>query len=139
MTFEFPDIANECFLYSLRKLSRDITLFYDQRFVNIGIRSTQYIMLAVILKNSGKNLTELSAALSLDRTTLQRNIKPLIKNKLVYQKIDDHDRRKKFYMLTEKGIDFTRAGTPIWINATQSVQQLISNSKFYELFLDKNW
>ena len=78
-----------------------------------GLRSTQFVMLAGIHKNGPVSTGQLADDLVMDRTTLTRNLKPLMQKKLVALKEGD-DRRIRLVTLTAKGRRLLAAALPLW-------------------------
>lgn len=67
-----------CVALALRKTERLVSSIYDEAMRGIGLRSTQFQILATIGISPGVNITQLSAAIEADRTTVQRSLARLI-------------------------------------------------------------
>ena len=65
-----------CTCFKLRKLTRAMSRLYDQHLATVGLKTTQYSVLANAAR-AALPLTELAEVLGLERTTLTRNLKPL--------------------------------------------------------------
>ncbi|HQU89748.1 MAG TPA: MarR family transcriptional regulator, partial [Denitromonas sp.] len=61
----------------LRRLTRRVTVFYEQYLRTVGLRLTQYSVLAH-LELEPQPLQILAEKLEMDRTTLTRGIRPLV-------------------------------------------------------------
>src|SRR5271154_1705051 len=95
-----------CTCGSLRKASRRISQFYDCALAPVGIKSTQYSILAEVERGSLDGpitMCELAAAMVMDRSTLGHNLRPLQRDELLALRLGQHDRRKRYVELTRKG------------------------------------
>ncbi len=66
------------------------------------ITSNQMVLLYAI-PFTGISQTDLSNKLSIDVSTMSRNLKKLINSDLIYKEYDDYDKRQTNIKLTEKG------------------------------------
>ena len=102
-----------CTCTNLRKAARVVTRAYDAAFRPIGIRATQFTLLASLAIRGELPLTGLAEILVIDRTTLTRNLKPLVGRGLV--RVDrDGDRRIRRIGLTEAGKAILDEALPLW-------------------------
>lgn len=120
---------------NLRALSRKVTNLFDNHLYVVGIRASQYILMNAIHKSPNSNLTELANYLSMCRTTLSRNIKPLIRCGFV-EKNPIIDRRSKSYHLTEKGLSKVLAATPIWDEVQVTIVKFFESERYERLHSD---
>ena len=106
------ELAN-CTCANLRKAARVVTQAYDAALQPSGLKSTQFILLANLAGQGGMPLTQLAEALVMDRTTLTRNLKPLLRQGLI--RIDqEEDLRVRRVALTDAGADAVEAAQPLW-------------------------
>ena len=61
-------------------LWRTITHHYDEALRDSGLRNTQFTLLATLVQTGPMPMTPLAAFLSLERTTLTRNLKSLLRD-----------------------------------------------------------
>jgi DNA-binding MarR family transcriptional regulator len=66
-----------CTCFTLRKLSRTVTRLYDQHLIEAGLRTTQFSLLKWIAR-APLPIAGLADRMNVERTTLTRNLKPLI-------------------------------------------------------------
>ena len=66
-----------CTCFKLRKLTRAMSRLYDQHLATVGLKTTQYSLL-VNAARAALPVAELAELLGLERTTLTRNLRPLI-------------------------------------------------------------
>src|ERR1700761_9638759 len=72
-----------CNCLALRQAARHVTQFYDEFLAPIGLRSTQYSILARLQRRGPMTVNALAAEMVMDRTTLARNIQPLQRDGLI--------------------------------------------------------
>jgi DNA-binding MarR family transcriptional regulator len=81
MQSEPPDIrqpARGCTHDKLRRLMRRLAAHYDARLRAVGLKTTQYSLLARVVHLGPVRPVDLAAAMGLDASTLTRNLRPLI-------------------------------------------------------------
>jgi len=111
MNVETP--AN-CTCFDLRRAARAVTKIYDEALKPSGLRSTQFSLLSVVRNNGPIGITELAKMLVMDRTTLTRNLKPLLDQELLLV-VDGADRRQRPIALTSRGRDRLAQARPLWL------------------------
>src|SRR3954463_12064452 len=96
------EVREQCLATKLRQATRALTQHYDEAIAEAGIRSTQFTLLVALTQAPRAPLSKLAEVLVMDRTTLTRNLAPLIRDGLV----EEHpfeDRRIRAYALSAKG------------------------------------
>ncbi len=105
-----------CTCFKLRSLTRRVTQLYDQVLAPSGLTVTQYSLIAHARRRDDARpptVSELALGLFADRTTLTRNLKPLVKAGLINVG-SGADARSKAVIVTAKGEDAYRAARPLW-------------------------
>ncbi len=113
-----------CTCFKLRSLSRRVTQLYDQTLAPAGLKVTQYSLLARARRPAGHTapgVGELSRALFTDRTTLTRNLRPLVDRGLV-ELGHGNDARSKAVKVTAAGEVAFQAARPLWRQAQDRVR-----------------
>lgn len=105
-----------CVGFNLRITMRAITQHYDNIIKPSGILGTQFTLLVTTKLLGPITITKLAERVLMDRTTLSRNIKPLIKMDLLRIKPSE-DKRKKEIEITEEGLKRLEEALPLWKNA----------------------
>ena len=105
-----------CTCANLRKASRAVTQVYDAALQPTGLKATQFTLLATLATFGDLPLTRLAEALVMDRTTLTRNLKPLVGKGLVDVARDDDQRVRRIGLTPSGRIAFDEA-LPHWRNA----------------------
>jgi len=101
-TTRIPTQVTACTCASLRKAARVVTQSYDAALQPAGLKTTQFTLLATLANAGDLPLTRLAEALVMDRTTLTRNLKPLLGQGLVAVG-SERDQRVRKIKLTPKG------------------------------------
>ncbi len=127
------DLAT-CTCANLRKAARAVTQVYDQALRPTGLKVTQFTVLATLSNRGDLPLSRLAEALVMDRTTLTRNLKPLVGKGLV--RIDqDQDLRVRRISLTESGKNCFGAALPNWRKVQSRLVEELGHAR-WSGFLD---
>ena len=122
MDADLPLSDTACYCSSLRQASRYVTSFYDQMLSGSGLRVTQFAILAR-LRPRAATVTQLAQSMVMDRTTLARNLQPLVREQLVQIRPSEQDRRERVIELTDAGRDKVEAILPAWRRAQARFDQ----------------
>jgi DNA-binding MarR family transcriptional regulator len=110
-------LANSCICNNLRRTTRAVTNYYDSIFLEAaGLRASQATVLVVLYLAGPQNINALAEKLSLDRTTLTRNLKPLKDQRLLVIG-SGQDKRTKLVTLTSLGEKTLKRVLPLWEQA----------------------
>lgn len=118
-----------CFNLAMRKSSRLITHFYEERLAPLGIKVGQFSILRAVFLLKETNNKQLQSVLVLDQTTLSRSIKPLIRDGYIQVVENEKDRRVKTISLTSQGEAFYLQAHPIWEQAQKDFLEKIGTSQ----------
>jgi DNA-binding MarR family transcriptional regulator len=113
---ELAEVADGCACKQLRRSARAVTQLYDEALRPSGLRITQFTLLVGVAIGEPVPITRLADALSLDRTTLARDLRPLTDRGLVEIRTGD-DRRTRVVRLTGQGRDALGRAYPLWRSA----------------------
>jgi DNA-binding MarR family transcriptional regulator len=119
----------ECTCLAVRQAARHITQLYDQRLAAVGLRTTQYSILAKLKRKGPMTINALAEAMVMDRTTLGRNILPLERDGLISVAPGPRDRRSKELRLTDAGLERLRAGYEGWKTAQRQFAAAFGNER----------
>jgi DNA-binding MarR family transcriptional regulator len=97
--------------------SRVVTRHYDRALAPAGLSTNEYAILARLDREGSFALGELAARLAMDRSTLSRDVAPLLAAGLVEAAAHPADRRKKVLSLTAAGSDAVARARPLWAAA----------------------
>jgi len=107
------DIHYVCVCHTVRKTARALTRRYDARLKPVGITSGQFGILNALSTGVASSLTTLADALGMDRTTLNRNLRPLEEQGLV-RTVRTEDLRVRRLELTKAGLRTMQKAVPLW-------------------------
>lgn len=114
-----------CSCFAVRRAARSITQHYDRFLKPAGLRGTQFTLLVVLALEGPTPLSRLADHLGTERTTLTRNVRPLIARGLV-RIARDRDRRLQLVEATPMGVAAARKAVPRWREAQRSIAGLLT-------------
>lgn len=110
----------DCVSSTLRRAARTAARFYDDALRPSGLRSTQFTLLGALKTLGAANIGELSERLSMDGTTLTRNLEVLVRRGLV-ENLSVDDARVRNVGLTSTGEEAFDNAAPLWREAQRHV------------------
>src|SRR4029077_19784486 len=93
----------DCNCFAVRSAARRISQFYDQFLAPIGLRTTQFSILAKLKRRGPLTISALAEDMVMDRTTMGRAVQPLERDGLIRIERAISDRRVKEVHLTKSG------------------------------------
>jgi DNA-binding MarR family transcriptional regulator len=114
-----------CTCSKLRRLTRRVTAVYDRALAQAGMRVTQYSVLAQLRRAPGSPVSALAEAMDMDRTTLTRNLKPLLDAGWVEMGTSPHDARVRTVQITARGEAQYQTARSHWRRAQSEVTATI--------------
>ncbi len=117
-----------CLCANIREASRVITRLYDDMLNGTGIRSTQLTILMTIKNLVKTTVSNLAGELSMDASTVARNLQLLVKKDFVKITVGT-DRRKKIVSLTDVGDKMVIEGLEKWYPAQKYFEDYFSNTE----------
>ncbi len=124
-----------CTCLGLRMAARAVTQMYDEALRPTGLRATQFSLLFSVEHGGPRGITELAKMLVMDRTTLTRNLKPLLDQKLL-EVIDGPDQRRRPIAITVKGRDILARALPLWQEVQERLAFGLGRSRWWGLLGD---
>jgi len=112
-----------CTCFKLRKLTRAMSRLYDQHMATVGLKTTQYSLLANAAR-APLPVAELADTLGMERTTLTRNLKPLLDAGWVVLK-SGADSRQRIVTITPAGQAKVEQAYLVWRQAQLAFEQLM--------------
>jgi DNA-binding MarR family transcriptional regulator len=110
-----------CVCTTLRMASRVVNRHYDGALAPIGLTTSSYSILSRTGREGPLPLGALAARLAMDRTTLSRELAPLVEAGLLEAEPDEHDRRKRIVVLTDEGVALVKEAHPLWARAQKDL------------------
>ncbi len=111
----------ECTCFRLRGAARRVTAIYGKHLAPTGLKISQFSLLGFILAEGPVAIGRLSELLATDRTTLTRNLRPLLNDGLV-EPVTSGDRRRREFTATAEGRSLFRRALPLWAEAEREVR-----------------
>jgi len=121
--------GSECMAFNLKKTTRSVQNLFDNAFKSVGLEGTQYTVLAHVYISGPITLTKLADLMSLDRTTLGRNLKPLEKKGFISIK-PGNDRRAKLIAISNHGKRVLSEAYPIWKEIHLRIKRMLGDKDF---------
>jgi DNA-binding MarR family transcriptional regulator len=114
-----------CHCSATRQLARHVTKLYERHLAPVQITGTQFSVLA-FLHDAGKMTTsELADALTMDRTTVTRALKPLLSDKLIVSAAVPGERRLLSFSVSPGGLRKLKEAEPLWLAAQEEYETQI--------------
>jgi DNA-binding MarR family transcriptional regulator len=110
------EMARTCACLNFRKGSRSVTQFFDQILAPTGVRSTQLVILMAGELLGPSSIARLARELVMDRSTLTRNLKPLLNMGLLELSAAESGKQKTVEV-TEVGRAMLIKAAPYWERA----------------------
>jgi len=117
-----------CTCFSVRRLSRLVTQIYDQRLGALGLKVTQYSLLAHVRALPGVTMGELAARMGMDRSTLTRNLRPLSRAGWIAT-ARGADARAVTVALTDAGRALLTRARPAWRAAQAELAERLGGAR----------
>jgi len=111
--------AQICNCFAIRQAARFITQIYDRHVGQSGVTGSQYTILAVLHYAPDMSMTELAEELMMDRTSLVRALKPLIRDGYVVSDSSGSAIKKASVRLSDAGEAKMAEAETYW-NAAQN-------------------
>ncbi len=115
------DETADCACLNLRGAARAVTQMYDEVLRPSGLKATQFSVLAAVATEGPASMTVIAGALVMDRTTLTRNLKPLMDRGLVKAGKGADDRRQRRIVVTGEGKAVLAKALPLWKKAHEQI------------------
>jgi DNA-binding MarR family transcriptional regulator len=119
---ETPIRPQGCTHFKLRQLVRRVAQLYDAELARAGLKSTQYSLLSHVLKLGPIRPGDLAQAMTLDASTLTRNLKPLVDAGWLVQE-PGTDARSRLVRITDAGRDKRAEAQRRWRAAQDTLNQ----------------
>ena len=124
MDTSYPKTPSPCLCLNIRRASRAVTEFYEKILEPSKLKVTQYSLLRHLEQVEPAQITELAKIMRIDRTTLSRNMKPLIEAGLIEVNAGQ-DPRSREVILTKAGKLALTKATVLWDQAQALLQEYL--------------
>jgi DNA-binding MarR family transcriptional regulator len=121
-----------CSNFKLRQLTRRVSQYYDIEMSRIGLKTTQYSLLAHVAKLGPIRPGELAKAMTMDASTLTRNLRPLADAGWITVTAGS-DARSRTVAITEAGREKRQEAQRHWKVAQDGLNDLLGVEKVLAL------
>jgi len=121
------DVGDRCLALRALSTARAITRRYDAALRPSGLTITQFTLLISIARLKPVAISALADVLSMERTSLSRNLKPLEAAGLV-ERMTEASGRAKPIRITDAGRKKLEEAYPMWIKAQQATEEKLTGS-----------
>ena len=111
----------DCTCFRIRGAARRVTQIYSKHLAPTGLKISQFSLLGFVTAQGPVSMGRLSDLLATDRTTLTRNLGPLLKDGLI-ERAQSGDKRRHDLVATPAGRALFKRGLPRWAAAEQEVR-----------------
>ncbi|WP_300038391.1 MarR family winged helix-turn-helix transcriptional regulator [uncultured Roseobacter sp.] len=115
---------HECLNAQLRRSMRAVGKAYDAALRPAGIKSTQFTLLAVFAYHPELSVSRLASIMGMDRTTLTRNLQPLLREGWLEIRGND-DGRVRVVRMTTAGSRKLAEAAPLWESVQAKTAELL--------------
>jgi len=121
---DVPTRPQGCTNFKLRQLVRRVSQRYDAEMAKAGLKTTQYSLLSHVRKLGPIRPGDLAAAMTMDASTLTRNLQPMLAAGWLEMSPGD-DGRSRLVHLTPAGRDKRAEAQRHWKMAQDSLNQAL--------------
>jgi len=111
----------DCTCFRIRGAARRVTQIYSKHLAPTGLKISQFSLLGFVTADGPVSIGRLSDLLATDRTTLTRNLRPLLQGGLI-ERAASGDKRRHELLATPAGRALLKRALPLWVAAEQEVR-----------------
>jgi DNA-binding MarR family transcriptional regulator len=115
--------TGRCTCFRVRKLTRLMSQRYDRKLSGAGFTLNQYSILRR-LGDASRTVGDLARELGMDRTTLSRDLKPLLACEWLEQ-VSTEDARQRPVRVSNAGKRALAKAAPAWREAQDEIEELL--------------
>jgi DNA-binding MarR family transcriptional regulator len=124
--------TEKCYCISFRRAAKTVTAYYDRMLLGAGITINQYSLLVNLYRTAPCSVSTLAKTMKLDRTTLVRNIKPLVEMGLLQDWAEEGGRDRQL-TVTAMGLKCLGMAQRLWEKAQAGLKKYIDGKDFETL------
>ncbi len=129
-----PASASDCTCFRLRRAARQVSQRYDHALTAAGLTLNQYSILRHA-RHAPLTLGDLAARLGMDRTTLTRNVRPLLDAGWLHEQRGE-DARQRMLALSDAGRARIAEARRHWRQAQRGLEALLGAATLARLHAD---
>lgn len=118
-----PGLAEtqRCLCLAARRHARAVTRRFEDELRTVGLRATQFSVLAALAQLGESTVTPLADLLGVERTTLTRSVR-LLRERGLLEELATEDRRQRALRLTSAGHTLLARAVPVWRGVQVSLE-----------------
>lgn len=120
------EVAQGCLMTRSRRISRVITAIYDEALRPFGVNAPQFSLLVLIAKLDGASRAEIGRANHQERSTLTRNLSPLLSEGWI-EEVTPKGGRSRPILITAGGREMLASAAAAWRSAQNKAKQLLGD------------
>ena len=129
LSFEITlEVRDTCLCLHLQRAARAVARRFDAALRPLRLTNGQFSLLMSLNRPEPASISDVSALLAMDRTTLTANLKPLERRGLVTVTADDADKRTRRLTLTPAGRALLGAAVPVWRRTHAEIDRVLTRS-----------
>ena len=132
---DMTQAAQGCVCFTLRQSARTAAKLYDEALKPCGLRNTQFSLLAALDHLGEATLGRLAGEMTMDRTTLTRNLQVMVRDGFV-ENVTADDARKRVIRLTDAGKEKFAEALPHWRGVQNQVLSRLGPARWQRLAED---
>lgn len=117
--------AKSCSCFAIRQAARVVTQIYDRHLKKSGITGSQFTILAVVHAFGDISMSALADELVMDRTSLVRALKPLLRDEYVVNDCSGSAIKKASLRLSKRGEAKLAEAKTHWNDAQQEWEEKV--------------
>ena len=114
----------DCTCFRVRGAARRVTQIYSNHLAPTGLTISQFSLLGFVAAEGPISIGRLSELLATDRTTLTRNLRPMLAAGLIEQ-APAGDKRRHELVATPAGRALFKRALPLWAAAEHEVREAL--------------
>lgn len=124
-----------CTCFRLRRAARQVSQIYDHELAAAGLSLNEYSILRHAERGGPRLLGELAGSLGMERTTLTRNLKPLLEAGWL-KEARGEDARQRLISVTASGRKRIVSAKPHWLRAQRRIEASYGAARTDRLRMD---
>lgn len=124
-----------CTCFRLRRAARQVSQIYDHELAAAGLSLNEYSILRHAERGGPRLLGELADSLGMERTTLTRNLKPLLEAGWL-KEVRGEDARQRLISVTASGRKRIASAKPHWLRAQRRIEASYGAARTDRLRMD---
>jgi DNA-binding MarR family transcriptional regulator len=124
-----------CYCATLRQATRALSSLYDKHLSATGLKGTQFSILQALDYMGQARNRDLEGALTIDQTTLTRNLAILARGGLI-KVVARPSGREKAWGLTTAGTELMAKAKPLWEQAQAEIRSRVGAQRTRALHSD---